>query len=498
MGKAIEMKDADAAPSDSTAARTEKKETAEQPPSVSAQLATNVSLLESAVRAKETRLLVGRLLRQTTAVRKQLTAENLADFVKNVLPRGYPGTSLLLTHLNKASSAMETDGTDAPAESAAASSAVGLLPELETYAYLLVVTFLVDKKLYPEAKEVVTAGISRVADFNRRTLDGLAARLYFYYSLVHEHTDTLADIRSHLLALHRTAVLRHDEYGQETLLNLLLRNYLHYNLYDQAEKLRSKAQRPEVSRSTQQLCRYLYYLGRIRAIQLDYTEAKDCLQQASRKAPSSAVGFRVEVSKWLSLVRLLLGEVPEHSEFTAAGLAKPLAPYFSIAQAVRAGDLVAFRQVADANAAVFAADKTQNLIVRLQYNVIRAGLRRINLAYSRISLADVATRLGLASVEDTECIVAKAIRDGGVDAVLDHANGWMLSKEVVDIYATAEPAAAFHARVAFCLDIHNEAVRAMRFDAAANTKKLETAESARERVIAEEELAKAYEEEEGI
>lgn len=43
---------------------------------------------------------------------------------------------------------------------------------------------------------------------------------------------------------------------------------------------------------------------------------------------------------------------------------------------------------------MFVADKTQNLIVRLQYNVIRAGLRRINLAYSRISLADVATRLG--------------------------------------------------------------------------------------------------------
>ena len=59
-------------------------------------------------------------------------------------------------------------------------------------------------------------------------------------------------------------------------------------------------------------------------------------------------------------------------------------------------------------------------------------------------------------MEDTECIVAKAIRDGGVDAVLDHANGWMLSKDVADIYATAEPAAAFHARVAFCLDIHNE------------------------------------------
>lgn len=39
--------------------------------------------------------------------------------------------------------------------------------------------------------------------------------------------------RSTLLALHRTAVLRHDDVGAETLLNLLLRNYLAYGLYDQ-------------------------------------------------------------------------------------------------------------------------------------------------------------------------------------------------------------------------------------------------------------------------
>ena len=40
-----------------------------------------------------------------------------------------------------------------------------------------------------------------------------------------------------LLGLHRTSVLRHDEVGQEVLLNLLLRNYLHYNLYDQVRTL---------------------------------------------------------------------------------------------------------------------------------------------------------------------------------------------------------------------------------------------------------------------
>jgi hypothetical protein len=38
---------------------------------------------------------------------------------------------------------------------------------------------------------------------------------------------------STLLSLHQTAILRHDVIGQEVLLNLLLRNYLSYGLYDQ-------------------------------------------------------------------------------------------------------------------------------------------------------------------------------------------------------------------------------------------------------------------------
>lgn len=59
-------------------------------------------------------------------------------------------------------------------------------------------------------------------------------------------------------------------------------------------------------------------------------------------------------------------------------------------------------------------------------------------------------------MEDTECIVAKAIRDGGIDAVLDHEQGYMQSKASHDVYSTDEPQTAYHARIAFCLDIHNE------------------------------------------
>ena len=36
-------------------------------------------------------------------------------------------------------------------------------------------------------------------------------------------------------------------------------------------------------------------------------------------------------------------------------------------------------------------------------------------------------------------------------------------KEHVDVYATTEPMEAYHARISFCLKMHNEAVRAMRY-----------------------------------
>ena len=62
----------------------------------------------------------------------------------------------------------------------------------------------------------------------------LPARVVFYYSLAHERFGQLVEVRATLLGLHRTAALRFDEIGQETILNLLLRNYLHYNVYDQA------------------------------------------------------------------------------------------------------------------------------------------------------------------------------------------------------------------------------------------------------------------------
>jgi len=332
--------------------------------------------------------------------------------------------------------------------------------------------------------------VKRIQPLNRRTLSSLSAKAYFYFARSHELAGRSAEIRGALLAAYRTATLRHDDETQATVLNLLLRNYLEHNLVDQAEKLVANSSVKEASISNNQFARYLYYQGRIKSIQLEYTEAYQCLLQAIRKAPQyAAVGFRLTAYKQLCIVQLLTGEIPEKSIFRQRGLKKQLRPYFELTQAVNVGSLSDFQRVVTTHQSLFAADKTLSLITRLRHNVIKTGLRKINLAYSRISFADICSKLRLDSATDAEYIVAKAIRDGVIDATIDHVGGFVQSKEVADTYSSAEPVEALNKRIDFCLNIHNEAVRAMRFPPNASKPDYQTDEARRERAKQEQEIA---------
>lgn len=150
-------------------------------------------------------------------------------------------------------------------------------------------------------------------------------------------------------------------------MNLLLGNYLSQNLYEQAFKLVSKTTFPE-NASNNQLVRYMYYVGRIHAVQLDYTESYTKLSQAMRKAPqNTAKGFRQCVHKFAIIVQLLMGEVPERSTFMTPGLVSALAPYMALTNAVRIGDLTEFNAVMKEHSALFKHDKTYTLILRYLY-----------------------------------------------------------------------------------------------------------------------------------
>ena len=115
--------------------------------------------------------------------------------------------------------------------------------------------------------------------------------------------------------------------------------------------------------------------------------------------------------------------------------------------------------------------------------------------YSRISLADVASKLQLDGSEEAEYIVAKAIRDGVIDAQIVHEEGYVRSNEVLDLYGTTEPQSAFHSRIRFCLDLYNDSVRAMRYAPNAYRKYLDKSDDASRQRAAEAEIEDIVDEE---
>ncbi|KAF1336546.1 26s proteasome non-atpase regulatory subunit 3, partial [Globisporangium splendens] len=477
------------------------------------ELKRTILLLETVVKtnAKEK---ISRILRNTSKLRKTLSIPQLIQAVNQVLPEKNESKALLLSLLEKigtkVDATVDTEMTDvsestpegdAPTPTADAVKEVVVLPvvdliEVEVYFFLYVLAALVKYQLADDALQTVQKVLARSEQFNRRTLDAFQAKLYTYYASIHEQFGhDLPAIRSTLLAAHRTACLRYDEIGQATLVNLLLRNYLHENLYEQAYKFVTKTTFPE-NASNNQFVRYLFYVGKIQAVQLEYTESYTKLMQSIRKAPqNTAIGFRRTVYKLAIIVQLLMGEVPERSIFNQDDLRKALTPYLQLTNAVRVGNLEDFNTVLTQHAAVFKADHTYSLILRLRHNVIKTGLRKISTSYSRILFSDISAKLALENSQNAEFVCAKAIRDGVIDAVIDHKNGWLQSKETVNVYTTNDPQVAFQKRITFCLDVHNEAVKGMRYPPDAYKKDLESAEERLEREKQEEELAKEIEDE---
>jgi 26S proteasome regulatory subunit N3 len=434
-----------------------------------ADIKANFTLLERAVAHFDPRFTL-RVLRSISSMRKYITPEVLADVIVDTYPASSSAASFLLGAIDQvdafenvpSSSKMEVDSDKAKA------GPKEILPEVDIYLAILVQIYLFDQRQIQKGAKFSTELIERLRSVNRRTLDSLAARVYFYYSLFFEQiaplppspAATVTSIRQPLLAALRTAVLRKDVDTQATVMTLLLRNYLSTSHITQADLLISHNRFPAAA-SNNQIARYLYYLGRIRAIQLQYTEAHSHLIGATRKSPTSNVarGFYQASHKLLVVVELLMGDIPDRAIFRQPALEKAMHPYFLLAQAVSVGDLDGFLNIVNTHSSTFRKDGTYTLILRLRQNVIKTGIRMMSLSYSRISLRDICLRLGLDSEESAEYIVAKAIRDGVIEATLDHEHGYMKSKEVGDIYATREPGEAFHERIRACLALHDESVK---------------------------------------
>uniref|UniRef100_A0A1I8JES4 PCI domain-containing protein n=1 Tax=Macrostomum lignano TaxID=282301 RepID=A0A1I8JES4_9PLAT len=400
--------------------------------------------IEKAVQTKETRFMT-RTVRSLVPLRRRLNEAVLLRLAQAYFPGVSPSKDAFLAFLSAASS-----GSGETARALRPPAACSQRRKcFFTYCCCYTCSTRI-ARLRPLAVSQLLW--QRTGQFNRRTLDMLTARAYFYYARSHELAGQLSTVRPQMLQRLRTCTLRQDWHGCATLTNCLLRSYLMDRLLDQAARLVDKCAFPELA-PNHELARYHFYLGRIRAAQLQYSRAAQHLQQALRKAASGqrALGFRQICTKLQVVVQLLIGETPDRQAFREQGLRRPLAPYLRLTQAVRSGRLAEFNTVLRDNAARFKADNTWLLCVRLRHNVIKVGVRQVALSYSRISLAAVASKLQLDSAEEAEYVAAKAIRDGVIEATIDHKAGTLSSRETADLYGTAEPADQFQQRINFCL-----------------------------------------------
>ena len=100
--------------------------------------------------------------------------------------------------------------------------------------------------------------------------------------------------------------------------------------------------------------------------------------------------------------------------------------------------------------------------MRLNQIVIRIGLRKIYLAYSRISLEDISRKLNI-NAEDVEFVVAKALRDGILNGEIDHKAQVLRIEGDRNIYVTNEPQLALNKRIRYCLNLYHETQKAITY-----------------------------------
>ncbi|SCV02077.1 LAMI_0G15698g1_1 [Lachancea mirantina] len=419
---------------------------------------------------------VWRSLRDLSQLRVKLDKNSFSIIVNLLYPDDSPYKVPLLKYINQnQKSTVEQaknlrDQYPATFYQVASNNRLDVSAELNSFVHLLTQLYLLDSQQFEELstfnRNVVIPKVLKM--YNKRTLDLIQSKLWFYISRGEEilNTSGSSDLRSEMIKYLKTATLRHDNETRAMLITLILRNYLNDGAIELAADFVSKVEFPASSNVSSPIeARYYFYLSKISAIQLEYTVANDYVVAAIRKAPTTrkSLGFLQQANKLHCVIQLLMGDIPALSFFNQEGMQRSLLPYYHLSKAVKLGDLNKFTSAISSYKADLIKDDNYQLCVRLRSNVIKTGIRIISLTYKKISLKDICLKLRLDSEQTVEYMVSRAIRDGVIEATINHKDGYIESSELLNIYATKEPQASFDERIKFVNQLHDDCVKAMRY-----------------------------------
>jgi 26S proteasome regulatory subunit N3 len=180
------------------------------PPSILIEIKNNVVLLERAVSTLEPRF-THRVLRTLTALRKRINDTVLREAIELIYAKGdFCFIYILLhrietnTHIDNASKeyllswltspadqSMEVDSADKPN-----TPELVVVPEAEMYLRLLVLYHLLTSEdTHEKALELANETVEKMQALNRRSMDAIAAKIWFAVDQAYELAGELSDAR---------------------------------------------------------------------------------------------------------------------------------------------------------------------------------------------------------------------------------------------------------------------------------------------------------------
>ena len=146
-----------------------------------------------------------RVLRGLPATRKKLNNVVMRKVVAGFYTHSASAKEALMTFVHNKD---DMDVDDTPIRLRGAKSANNpLLPEVDAYLHLLVLLYLIDNGKKDQAVQCSDQLMVKLSGFNRRSLDHVAGRCYYYHTLSHEAKGQMAQIRGFLHGKLRTATL---------------------------------------------------------------------------------------------------------------------------------------------------------------------------------------------------------------------------------------------------------------------------------------------------
>ena len=370
-------------------------------------------------------------------------------------------------------------------------------PLVDAYLCYITSAFLMDLKQYQKSIQASLMAIKLCK--NNPLYDKFIAKLYSFVAIASEKMQPADDeaLLTHLMTGLSGSRLYNNSLTEATCHNFLLRHYLRTKQLDLADAFIKERPYPNISYA-RLYARHAYYHAYLLALQGDYMKARRFLVQKAIKHGTElpdAVGFNQHVYRLLTVLQLLLGEIPDRFILKTPDLS--LSPaYLDLVLSVRKGDLHAYHQVCQTYQDRFIAEGLDVLISRLHSNVLIAGLRRLNRIYTQISLSAISTKLGINSLQETINITSKAITEGLLPATLDLERQCLYSKLQPALYSTKLPAIELDESIYEARAIRKMLVKALRFG---DPKKIGKKEVAKEESILDQarENEDAFDEDEG-